>query len=72
MVLKFDQGEAQLSQPPEARQAAPGRTRPSEEAYSRSDLKYDMQTGLIELVPSLGQVMVRSTARGSRRLWSRT
>ena len=31
MVLKFDQGEAQLSQPPEARQAAPGQTRPSEE-----------------------------------------
>jgi hypothetical protein len=30
-VLKFDQGEAQLSQPPEARQAAPGRARPSEE-----------------------------------------
>jgi hypothetical protein len=31
MVLRFDQSEAQLSQPPEARQEAPGRTRLSEE-----------------------------------------
>jgi hypothetical protein len=31
MVLRFDQSEAQLNQPPEARQAAPGRARPSEE-----------------------------------------
>jgi hypothetical protein len=31
MVLKFDQSEAQLKQPPEARQVAPERARPSEE-----------------------------------------
>jgi hypothetical protein len=31
MVLKFDQSEAQLNQPPEARQVAPERARPSEE-----------------------------------------
>ena len=31
MVLRFDQSETQLSQPPEARQEAPGRARLSEE-----------------------------------------
>ena len=41
--------------------------------YSRSDLKYDMQTGLIELVPHAGTGHDEEhSERDSRRLWSRT
>jgi hypothetical protein len=41
--------------------------------YSRTDLKYDMQTGLIELIPlSVEQAEMRGTVRGNRRLRSRT
>ena len=166
MVLKFDHSEAQLNQPPEARQVAPERARPSEEdraqerrrsiaedllqrerrkvshsttpatlrrvrwtgdahdpkavvlklngdklkkvqaqyrrlrltqvegmameqaiglhvpstkgvaPYSRADLKYDMQTGMIELVPLKKGTLVeepwtRSMSKSSRRLRNR-
>ena len=37
MVLKFDQSEAQLKQPPEARQVAPERARPSEEDRAQEE-----------------------------------
>ena len=37
MVLKFDHSEAQQNQPPEARQVAPERARPSEEDRAQEE-----------------------------------